>query len=90
MNANTVATTNQKEDLRGQWGGQHISMEVVDAGAQIEFDCAHGRITEKIVLDREGKFEAKGIYARERPGPQRMDEDNDQPAVYQGSVKEKT
>lgn len=89
MNANT-STANQSRDLRGTWGGQSIAMEVSDEGAEIEFDCAHGRITEKIAPDADGKFEAKGVFARERGGPQRMGENNEQPAVYRGSIKEKT
>ncbi len=50
MNANT-STSSQSRDLRGTWGGQSIAMEVTDAGATIEYDCAHGRITEKIAPD---------------------------------------
>jgi hypothetical protein len=89
MNAN-ANTARQSRDLSGTWGGEHIAMEVTDAGAQIEFDCANGRITEKIAPDADGKFKAKGVYARERPGPTRMGEDNEQPATYSGSIKEKT
>ena len=90
-NMNTNATTpSQSRDLRGTWGGQSIAMEVSDEGAEIEFDCAHGRITEKISPSTDGKFETKGVFARERGGPQRMGENNEQPAVYRGSIKEKT
>ena len=89
MNANTSVVT-RTQDLRGTWGGQSISMEVTAEGAEIEFDCAHGRITEEIAPDGDGKFEVKGTFARERGGPQRMGENNDQPAVYRGSIKEKT
>src|SRR5690242_4353647 len=46
----------------GAWGGLHISLEVTDAGAQINYDCAHGRITEKIVPDKDGAFEVKGVH----------------------------
>lgn len=87
VNANTAS---QSRDLRGQWGGQHISMQVTDTGAKIEYDCAHGRIEEKIIPDGEGKFEAKGVHARERGGPTRQGEDNEQPAVYRGTIKDKT
>jgi hypothetical protein len=89
MNAN-ASTPSQSRDLRGTWGGNHIAMEVSDEGAEIEFDCAHGRITEKISPDADGKFETKGVFERERGGPQRMGENNEQPAVYRGSIKEKT
>jgi hypothetical protein len=91
MNTNTItAPGSQDRELRGIWGGQHIAMEVTDDGAQIEFDCAHGRITEKIAPDRDGKFDVKGVFARQRGGPERIGKNNDQPARYQGSIKEKT
>ena len=89
MNANT-STASQSRDLRGTWGGEHIAMEVTDAGATIEYDCAHGRITERIAPEADGKFEAKGIHKRERGGPTRQGEDEGQPAVYRGSVKDET
>ncbi|MGZ5483123.1 MAG: hypothetical protein ACXWID_14195 [Pyrinomonadaceae bacterium] len=89
MNANT-STANQSRDLRGTWGGEHIAMEVTDAGATIEYDCAHGRITERIAPDSQGKFEAKGAHTRERGGPTRQGEDEGQPAIYRGSVKDET
>jgi len=89
MNAKSN-NASQQDDLRGQWGGEHISMEVTDDGAKLEYDCAHGRISEKIVPDSHGNFEAKGFHARERGGPVRPDENNEQPALYRGSIKEKT
>jgi hypothetical protein len=91
MNTNsTVVTDIQNPDLRGTWGGQHIAMEIKDAEAVLEFDCAHGRITENITPDREGKFEAKGVYAAEHGGPVRQGESNEQPATYRGSIKDQT
>ena len=85
MNAN-ITGGEQQRGLRGQWGGEHISMQVTETGAQIEYDCAHGRINEKIAPDGDGKFEVKGILSPERGGPVRMGENNDQPAVYRGSI----
>jgi hypothetical protein len=78
----------QRRDLKGNWGGQHISMEITDAGAEIEYDCAHGRIAEKIVPDANGKFTAKGVHVRERPGPVREGEENEQAASYRGSIND--
>ena len=89
INAN-ASTASQSRDLRGTWGGEHIAMEVTAAGAIIEYDCAHGRITERIATEADGKFEAKGIHKRERGGPTRQGEDEGQPAVYRGSVKDET
>ena len=89
MNANSTVAS-QSRDLRGTWGGEHIAMEVTDAGATIEYVCAHGRVTEKIIPNSEGKFEAKGVHTRERGGPTRLGEDNEQPAVFRGSIKDQT
>jgi hypothetical protein len=62
-------------------------MDVTDNGASLDFDCASGRITEAIVPDRAGKFTAKGLFARQRPGPTREGDDNDgQPATYTGVI----
>jgi hypothetical protein len=73
--------------ISGLWGGQGISMEATDSGATLDFDCASGIITEPILPDSAGKFSVKGLFARQRPGPTREDENNDgQPASYSGVV----
>lgn len=71
----------------GLWGGAHISLEVADQGGRLEFDCAHGEIDGKIVLDRKGGFKVAGKYAEERGGPVRAgaDESGDQ-VWYIGQV----
>ena len=80
-------STRQSSDLKGTWGAQGISMEVTGNGAEIGYDCAHGSITEKIVLDGQGRFSARGRHVREHPGPTREGEDRSgQPATYRGSV----
>ena len=77
----------QSSNVKGTWGAQGIAMEVTDNGAEIGYDCAHGSITEKIVLDGQGHFSARGRHVREHPGPTRIDEDqNGQPATYRGAV----
>jgi len=86
QNQNSNSPVTQKK-LNGSWGGQGISMDVTDNGARLDFDCASGRITEAIVPDRAGKFTAKGLFARQRPGPTREGDDNDgQPATYTGVI----
>jgi hypothetical protein len=69
----------------GLWGGQHASMEVTDAGAQLEFDCAHGRIDQAISLES-GRFDVKGTYSPERPGPRREDDNTARTVRYVGEV----
>ena len=77
--------------MTGEWGGEHIGMQVNEDGADIEYDCANGRINQRITLDKNGKFELTGTYTIERGGPVR--EDKPQPtysARYAGIVKDKT
>ena len=75
----------------GLWGGLHISMEVTDKGAQLNYDCAHGSITEKIVPDQTGRFLVKGFHVREHAGPNRQDEDpKGIPSNYEGTLSGQT
>jgi hypothetical protein len=70
----------------GTWGAQGINVEVTETGAVIEYDCAHGTVEEAMTLDGSGRFEARGVHAREHPGPIREGESRGQPAVYSGKV----
>ncbi len=57
----------------GVWGGEHIRMEVNDSGADIEFDCARGNISQPLELDDKGRFKVQGIYKAETPAPVAVD-----------------
>jgi hypothetical protein len=82
-NQNTVVRSLQN----GMWGGDHIRLEVSDNGSQVDYDCAHGTIDQKIVLDAKGGFEVQGTHVRERGGPVRKDDTADShPASYSGRV----
>ena len=84
---NRNSTPAQRSDVKGTWGAQGIVMEVTDNGAEIGYDCAHGSITEKIVLDAQGRFSARGRHVTEHPGPIRVgEEQKEQAATYGGSV----
>jgi hypothetical protein len=75
----------------GVWGGQHIRMEVTDAGARVDYDCAHSTIDQPILLDRQGRFGAKGNFTKERGGPVREGETPDRSQVrYAGQVEGET
>ena len=75
----------------GTWGGEHIRMEITAQGAQIEYDCAHGAIDQKIVPDAQGHVELQGTHVREYGGPVRRDEQEDQhPARFKGQIKGET
>ena len=68
-------------------------MTVDDSGTKIEMDCAHGRITGRLALDGDGRFELPGTFTRERPGPVHMgpngeaQEEKGEPALYSGRVE---
>lgn len=57
----------------GEWGGEHIRMEVNDSGAVIEFDCARGSISQRLELDDNGRFKVQGIYMAQTPAPAGVD-----------------
>lgn len=72
----------------GPWGGEHVALTVRDGGAKVEFDCAHGRVDEALVLDDRKQFDARGVFVRERGGPVRKDQaDAEVPARYTGTVE---
>src|SRR5688500_11212131 len=77
--------------LIGSWGCNHMGMVVSDAAAVIEYDCAHGEITERLRPDRDGDFTAVGVHIREHGGPVREGEPLDShPARYTGRVRGST
>jgi hypothetical protein len=70
----------------GDWGGEHVRLTVTDAGAQIEFDCAHGSLDEPLMLDASGRFDVKGTLVGEA-GPIRKDDtEKAQPCRYRGET----
>jgi hypothetical protein len=58
----------------GVWGGEHVVLQVSEKGADVEFDCAHGQITQALTTDEHGDFEATGTFTPEHGGPVRRDE----------------
>lgn len=80
--------SDSRRKILGSWGGFHISLTLTEPGGTLEFDCAHGSIDEPFLVDTEGKFDFKGTYAPEHPGPIHNGEKPDQhPARYTGSVQ---
>jgi hypothetical protein len=89
--AKIVSTEKSDKVQNGVWGGPHIIMEVTESGATITYDCAHGTIDQRIVSDRDGRFELQGTHVREAGGPVRSDHQPDShPARYAGRVEGKT
>jgi hypothetical protein len=75
----------------GDWGGEHVSLQVTAKGGTLEFDCAHGTIGGELVLDASGRFDVPGVYAEERGGPVHEDAPASGLAVrYSGRVKGST
>lgn len=88
--AGRISTMDERGErlAAGDWGGKHVHMKVTDGDALLEFDCAKGNITDPITLDAEGRFSAKGRFAREGFGPRVEDESpKGVPALYVGAVK---
>lgn len=57
-----------------------MRLDVSADGAEFEFDCAHGRIAEPLILNN-GRFSARGRYVRE-VGPVRRDDSEGGLRVY--------
>ena len=68
------------------WGGDHVQMQVTEDGATLDFDCAHGAITEPLRIAKDGTFLATGTYGAEHAGPTRRDEPADPKATFSGTV----
>ena len=71
--AQSGATAPTKVVPNGVWGGEHIRMDVNDSGADLEFDCARGNISQRLRLDDKGRFKVQGIYIAESPAPAAVD-----------------
>jgi len=68
------------------WGGDHVRMTVTAGGADLEFDCAAGTITET-VPETNGSFSLKGSFTPQHGGPIRRDEPSRRTAaVYNGAI----
>jgi hypothetical protein len=64
--------TEENRVAEGTWGGNHLRLRVTAMGGEVEFDCAHGEISEALKLDAEGRFDIAGTLTREG-GPIRSD-----------------
>ncbi len=71
----------------GQWGGDHVRLDVTASSTTIEFDCAHGSVDGPWSLRGDGSFDENGVYVREHGGPTVAGEPVDsQPARYSGRL----
>ncbi len=75
----------------GEWGGEHVFLQVTDSAATVEYDCAHGSIRGPLRVDARGAFTLDGFYVREHGGPMREGELVDSlPARYTGNTDGET
>ena len=78
-------------DLLGEWGGEHIGLTVIAAGATLEYDCASGTIDEPLNPDASGRFEARGTFVPGKGGPAiEGEEPVGYPALHQGMTDGET
>lgn len=71
----------------GSWGGNGIRLVVEPHSTAIEYDCAEGQITEVLMIDQNGNFDAKGVHTRQRGGPILKDDpQKGVPARYTGRI----
>ena len=74
--------------VTGDWGGAHLGLVATDQGADLEYDCAAGRIDEAIRPDSEGRFSVTGVHFPGHGGPVPPGPEIEQhPARYNGVVR---
>jgi hypothetical protein len=72
----------------GVWGGTGIRIDVREGDAEVELDAAHGKTAGPLVLDASGAFDVAGTFAREKPGPTRVDApEHGEPARFRGTLE---
>lgn len=71
----------------GAWGGDTLVLEIASDGADVEFECARGRIGKPIKLDRRGDFDLPGTFSVEGHGPIRDGASSAGKARYRGHVE---
>jgi hypothetical protein len=74
--------------VTGEWGGAHLGLVATDQGADLEYDCALGRIDEAIRPDGGGHFTVTGVHFPGHGGPVPPGaEIEEHPARYTGVVR---
>jgi len=71
----------------GVWGGEGLRLDVAQNGADLEFDCARGRITEPLIVDSKGRFHAKGFFERQSGAIRKDSRPASFQTVYAGTVE---
>jgi hypothetical protein len=72
----------------GTWGGNHVRLDVRENHVDVEYDCAHGKIAGALTLSKGRRFDVRGTFVREGPGPIRVGRPPvSRPARYEGQIK---
>jgi hypothetical protein len=58
------------------WRSGGVLALLNDSGADIEFDCARGTISQPLALDAQGRFKLQGTYKAETAAPAAADGDS--------------
>ncbi|MEP6919596.1 MAG: hypothetical protein ABI967_00625 [bacterium] len=67
-NDNKSENVEERGFLTGEWAGPHIRLNATEKGATVEYDCAHGTITQRVELTKHGRFDARGTHENETAG----------------------
>jgi len=88
LQASAPTASDTKTVTKGTWGGEHTIMKISGKGAEIEFDCAHGQITQPIPVNKRGDFNVMGTFTPEHSGPVLRDENTPPTAArYSGHIE---
>ncbi len=78
------------DSIIGIWSGKHITLEISEDGANVDYDCAAGKIDGKIKLGANNSFNILGTYLEEKGGPVRPADQTKAIAVrFVGKIKGK-
>jgi len=73
------------------WGAVGISFIISENDVEIEYDCANGKIEQRLMMNEQGSFSADRIYIRRYPGALRLNlPPKPQPARYEGAISGNT
>lgn len=71
----------------GNCGATGVRLVIDGHGVTIEYDCARGEITQKLLIDEQGGFRVSGVYTRRYPGAVRVKLlPKPQPARFEGKI----
>lgn len=84
----SCATIPPGPSLVGQWGGNHVGLDLGKTSGRLAYDCASGTIDGPLVVDSEGRFAVTGHHTPGHGGPDRIDQvDPSFRAQYSGRLR---